>query len=185
MVIEKLQSLFPTDEASITFAFCDYRRSDKSEHVNLARSLLRMILEQPTVWPVTMRQVHEDVKQLSSDISLDKVFDLLKDSMRLRPRKFVVIDALDELARDARNALISKLFELQRRTGLNIFITSRGIVQIGELFTGTPRLKIKATREDIEQYISTRIAALPNFVSEITGLQSETKESIVKAAGER
>lgn len=96
----------------------------------------------------------------------------------------MVIDALDELNRDAREVLIPKLFELQQCTGLNLFITSRDIAQISDTFSGTPQLKIKATGEDIEQYISTRMTTLPSFVVEDIKLQNEIKESVVQAAGE-
>lgn len=104
--------------------------------------------------------------------------------MLTRKRNFVVIDAMDELDHDARAVLVPKLFELQHCTGLNIFVTSRDIAQTSDLFSATPRLRIKATGEDIEQYISTHMATLPSFVSKNTQLQNEIKEAVVQAAGE-
>lgn len=184
MVIERLYTLFPSDEVGIAFAFCDYQRSDEQEHVDLARNLLRMILERSHAWPDTLRPAYESARRSRSEISLDEVFDILKASMRLRPRNFVVIDALDELDHDPRDVFITKLFELQQCTGLNIFFTSRDIAQISDVFAGTPRLRIRATGEDIEQYISTHIATLPSFVSRNTSLQNQIKESVVQAAGE-
>lgn len=184
VVIERLYALFPSDEIGIAFAFCDYQRSDEQEHVNLARNLLRMLLERSHAWPDTLRPAYEAAKRSRSDVSLDEVFDILKASMQLRSRNFVVIDALDELDHDPRDLLITKLLELQQCTGLNIFITSRDIAQISDIFSDTPRLRIRATGEDIEQYISTHMATLPSFVSSNTCLQDQIKESVVQAAGE-
>lgn len=184
VVIERLHNILLTDEVGVAFAFCDYQRSDEREHVNLARNFLRMLLEHPQAWPASVRQIYNSSKRSRSEISLDEVFDLLKASLQLRTRNFVVIDALDELNRDAREVLIPKLFELQQCTGLNLFITSRDIAQISDTFSGTPQLKIKATGEDIEQYISTHMVTLPSFVVEDIKLQNEIKESVVQAAGE-
>lgn len=143
-----------------------------------------MLLEHLRAWPAAVRQIYNSSQRSRSDISLDEIFDLLKASLQLSPRNFVVIDALDELNRDARDVLIPKLFDLQQCTGLNLFVTSRDIAEIGDLFSGTPRLRIKATGEDIEQYISTHMVTLPSFVSKDTKLQDEIKESVVQAAGE-
>lgn len=184
VVIEKLHNMLHTHEVGVAFAFCDYQRADEREHVDLARNLLRMLLEPPYAWPAAVRQIYDSSQRSRTEISLDEVFDLLKASLQLRTRNFVVIDALDELNRDAREVLIPKLFELQQCTGLNLFVTSRDIAQISDLFSGTPRLKIKATGEDIEQYISTHMATLPSFVAKDTKLQNEIKESVVQAAGE-
>lgn len=102
-----------TQEVGVAFAFCDYQRSDEREHVDLARNLLRMLLEHLHAWPAAVRQIYNSSQRSRSEISLDEIFDLLKASMQLRTRNFVVIDALDELNRNAREVLIPKLFELQ------------------------------------------------------------------------
>lgn len=96
----------------------------------------------------------------------------------------MVIDAMDELEHEARVVLVPKQFELQQFTGLNIFVTSRDVAQIRDLFPGTPGLRMKASGEDIEQYISTHKAMLPSLVSKNTHLQNEIKESARHAAGE-
>lgn len=184
VVIEKLYAMLPAHDIGVAFAFCDYQRSDEREHVDLARNLLRMILEHLHPWPAAVRQTYNSSQRSRSELDLDGVFDLLKASMQQKTRNFVVVDALDELDRDSREVLIPKLFELQQCAGLNIFITSRDIAQISDLFSGTPQLRIKATGEDIEQYISTHMTTLPSFVSGDTKLQNEIKEYVVQAAGE-
>lgn len=184
MVLERLYSIFPSDSVGIAFAFCDYQRSDDREHIDLARNLLRMILEGSRTWPVELSPLYESSKRSRSEVSLDEVFSLLKISMRPRTRNFVVIDAIDELDADARDALVPKLFELQWFTGLSMFVTSRDIRQIGNLFSGSSQMRIRATDEDIEKYISNHMATLPSFVSNNVDLQNQIKISVVQAAGE-
>lgn len=184
MVIERLYSTSSADEVGIAFIFCDYQRSTDTEHIDLARNLLRMILEQPLAWPAALRPAYESAKRSRSEVSLDEVFRILEASMLVRKRNYVIIDAMDELHTDARDVLVPKLFELQKRTGLNIFATSRDIGHISDLFSGARQKRIKATGEDIEQYLSTHMATLPNFVSKNSDLQTEIKNSVIHAAGE-
>lgn len=184
VVLERLYSIFPSDNVAIAFAFCDYQRSDDREEINLARNLLRMIVERPHAWPAQLRPLYESSRRSRSEIGVDEVFSLLRISMRARTRNFVVIDAIDELESNARDLLIPRLFELQRRTGLSIFVTSRDIGPISDIFSGAMQKRIRATDEDIEQYISTHLETFPSFVSENIGLQDQIRNSVVQAAGE-
>ncbi|KAL1882942.1 hypothetical protein Daus18300_000580 [Diaporthe australafricana] len=184
MVIERLSATFSADEVGLAFAFCDYQRSDDKEHVYLAKSLLRMFLEQPHAWPLETSAKYEYGKRLRSDLTMDEVLDLLKASIRQRANNFVIVDALDELHDDSRRILITKLLELQEDTRLNIFVTSRDIGQISDLFSQTDPMRIGATGEDIEQFLSTRMGSLPPFVLKSVELQNVVKSAIVQAAGE-
>lgn len=102
----------------------------------------------------------------------------------MRARNFVIIDAIDELHADARKALVPRLFELQRCTGLSLFVTSRDIGEINDLFSSAMQTRIKATGEDIDKYISTHMTTLPKFVLKNTDLQKHIKNAIVQSAGE-
>lgn len=184
VVLERLYSIFPSTSVGIAFAFCDYQQSGEEEHIDLARNLLRMILERSNDWPVELRPLYESAKRSRSAISLDEVFSLLRISMRTRARNFLVIDAIDELHADARDVLVPRLFELQRCTGLSILVTSRDIGKINKVFSGSLQKRIKATSEDIETYISTHMTTLPSFVSKNLVLQDLVKNSVVQAAGE-
>jgi hypothetical protein len=184
VVLERLYSIFPSTGVGIAFAFCDYQRSDDEEHIELARNLLRMILERSDAWPVELRPLYESAKRSRSEMSLDEVFALLRISMRTRARNFLVIDAIDELHIDSRDVLVPKLLELQKCTGLSMFVTSRDIGQINDLFSGALQTRIKATNEDIEKYISTHMTMLPRIVSKNPDLQDTIKKSVIQAAGE-
>lgn len=143
-----------------------------------------MFLEQSHAWPVELKAKYESGKRLRSDLTMDEVLALLKASICQRTRNFIIVDALDELNDDSRRILIAKLLELQEDTGLNIFITSREIGQTSDLFSQTDLMRIGATGEDIEQFLSTRMGSLPPFVLKSVELQNEVKSAIVQAAGE-
>lgn len=75
-------------------------------------------------------------------------------------RIFIIIDALDECqASDGcRERLISELFNLQMRSGANIFTTSRIIPEIRDKFNRSKEVEIRAHDEDVRRYLDSQIA---------------------------
>lgn len=186
VVIKRLHETHSPDEVGIAFVFCDYQQSDDKEHVGLFKSLLREFLEhsESDGLPVVLTANYQNGKRFRSELTMDEVLDVLKAVMCRKTRNFIIIDALDELNANPRIVLMQKLFELQEVTGLNIFVTSRDIGQISHLFSRADQIRIRATQEDIEQNIASRMKSLPSFVRDDKVLQSDINEAVVRAAGE-
>jgi hypothetical protein len=99
-------------------------------------------------------------------------------------RVFIVVDALDEcqIADGGRKRLLSEMFNLQAKTGANLLMTSRFILEIMKEFERSISLEIRASDEDVERYLDGHILQLPLFVSRNLDLQKEIKSKIIKAA---
>lgn len=77
-------------------------------------------------------------------------------------RVFIIIDALDECqASDSSRArFLAEIFNLQARSGVNLFATSRFIPDIVERFKEEESLllEIRASDEDVLKYLDDRIS---------------------------
>jgi hypothetical protein len=76
---------------------------------------------------------------------------------------------------------LSELFNLQKRQGTNILVTSRFIPEIVDQFNASVSLEIRASSEDVERYLEDHMELLPSFVRRDRPLQEEIKAGILEA----
>lgn len=186
MVIEKLHSLLRSglEDVGVAYFFCNYKEYDHDE-VSVAKSLLSMLLAQLRHLPNTVKKAYQIHRQCGTELSdADEVFDALISALSSNSSNFLVIDALDELQASARRPLISRLVELQQQAAINLFVTSRDLGNLEDLFPGASKITIQATVHDIQQYLSTHMRSMPLCVRKDPALQIEIKVAIVQAAGE-
>lgn len=198
MAIERLyeSSRAHYSNVGIAYVFCDYQRSadaKEKEYLNLAKTLLRMLIEQTQSrdWPDVLIRAYEKHRRSpsESELGIEATFELLKVVVsNLQSSTFVIIDALDELT-NSRRQLLSLLIDLQRSTGLNLFFTFRDVEDIDTIIrrkcSRAIKKSIQATEEDVERFLSTEIAKMENsLIINHPQLQAEVKNKITRAAGE-
>lgn len=197
MVIERLYEHCREQDGNhgIAYVFCDYQRSEDTrerEHINLARTLLRMLLEQirDKEWPCEITQSYKKHRRspMESELGIKETTELLEVVLNLHSSSYIVIDALDELTM-SRPHLLSHLIDLQKSTGLNLFFTFRDVedidTAIGGKFSRAVKKSIQATEEDIDRFLSTEIAKMgSSIILSKPQLQTEVKNEITRAAGE-
>ncbi|WAO94686.1 NACHT domain-containing protein [Fusarium falciforme] len=92
------------------------------------------------------------------------------------------VTALENESSDGcRASLLSELFKLQARCGVNIFATSRFIPDIVDTFENGTTLEIRASSKDIERYVKGRMEHLQPFARRNKQLQEEIKAGISAA----
>jgi hypothetical protein len=99
----------------------------------------------------------------------------------LYSRVFIIIDALDECqaSHGCRPKFLSNIFDLQAKTGANLFATSRFLPEIIEKFNEGMRLEIRASNRDVQRYLDGHISQLPAFVLNKPKLQEEITTEII------
>lgn len=99
-------------------------------------------------------------------------------------RCFIILDALDECSiSDGRlGQLLSGIFHIQAKTGMNLFATSRNIPKIQSKFKNCKSIEIRASEDDLQKYLLGQMPRLPGFVSKKPDLQEEIKTKITRAA---
>ncbi|KAJ6256672.1 hypothetical protein Dda_8537 [Drechslerella dactyloides] len=120
-VIQYLLELHSTDEnIGIAFAYCSLDSQEGQTPENLFATLLKQLLAQ-----------HPGLKEIlsvsKSNLSVSQVFEELASAITKFSRVYILIDALDEsdYCLERGYDFYLKLRELQDRTGVNAFLTSR------------------------------------------------------------
>ncbi|CAM1503164.1 Fc.00g079400.m01.CDS01 [Cosmosporella sp. VM-42] len=185
VVIEDLQLRSSNDAETITiFVYCSYQNRDQTVD-KLLCSLLRSALQQRVEIPHQIISLFNARGVQPSVLSREKVLELIQLSFSGAKRVNVLIDALDELPSEVRQPFTSDLLELHTGCGVNLFLTSREIPSIQRPFTdhGSLILEIRASDEDVQAYLEEHSYQLPNFVSQVPGLQQEIIDVITEASG--
>jgi hypothetical protein len=97
----------------------------------------------------------------------------------------LVIDALDECIDEDKThvKLLEDICKLQCETALRVLATSRFVPDIQEKFDHAPLLEVKASDDDINNFVKERIPDGPRCMRKDQELQKIVRGSIVKAAG--
>ncbi|KAL6354415.1 hypothetical protein LRP88_11746 [Fusarium phalaenopsidis] len=183
-VVEDLTTRYRGDKnTAIAYIYFNFRTQDDQKLTNLLGSILRQCIQHLDRLPESVTALENECNKSSKRPSLDELSGTLQSVAAAYSRVFIVIDALDECqASDDRRAhLLSELFKLQARCGVNIFATSRFIPDIVDTFENGTTLEIRASSEDIERYVTGRIEHLQPFVRRNKQLQEEIKAGISAA----
>lgn len=157
-LVDKLSE--ETDSSMTIFFFCSYS-DDRTQDLSTLLSALiyQLVFDDPRLSrPVQKKYGPMDGNTASSEAHLWDILALVIGAPRRRTI-FLVIDALDELARTARHELLEKLISHVRQSNgsVKLLITSRHEPEIGHVLGDqSVRLdlgKIADNRSDVETYL--------------------------------
>ena len=167
LVIQHLQQVFPEEDVSISYIYCDYKDRKNQTTVNLISSLVKQITSQQKDMPREVINLYAKHKNGQSSLSLDDYSKLLSTFSNHFRRSFILVDALDEhVINDEEESvmqltLLDILLNLQQQRnsseGYTLLFTSRENGLIQERLVGCARLDIRAADSDIEVYLRSRI----------------------------
>ncbi|KAH8701007.1 nucleoside phosphorylase domain-containing protein, partial [Talaromyces proteolyticus] len=184
IVIDHLYRKFQEDTSvGIAYLYCNFRRQQEQHLTDLLLSLLKQFAH-PSV-PKTVISLYEYHKEKGTRPSFAEVLDVLYTVVTGYTRAFIVIDALDEcqVSDGTRDKFLSEIFQLQAKTGVNFFATSRFIPDIRAEFERRESilLEIRARDGDVRSYLEGHMSRLPSFVKRQPNLQEEIKTEIACA----
>lgn len=143
-VIEALESTLQGDEV-LVFFYCDFRNERSTSAAEVMRSLLSQLLQKFRRFAVDPGDlIGELIEERDGGApTIDHVMLLSRHVSRAAKQfshqPFLVIDALDE-CKDV-ELLLGALVELQKG-GIRIFVTSRPLQVIREIFSGLPSISM-------------------------------------------
>ncbi|KAI0428831.1 hypothetical protein F5Y09DRAFT_275147 [Xylaria sp. FL1042] len=184
IVIDDLEQRFRSETtAVVAYIYCNYKRQSEQNLENLLSSLLKQLAQTQRSLPHTLEELYERHKKKRTRPSLDEISNTLGSVTRQNSRMFIFVDALDECQSlgGCRTKFLSAVFDLQAKTGANIFATSRHIPDITEQFQGSLSIEIRATEDDIRKYLCDHLSELPKCITKQPDLQNEITTSITKA----
>jgi hypothetical protein len=184
IVVGHLNTKFQNNTSiGIAYLYCNFKRQQEQKPADLLSSLLKQLVqEQPSV-PESVKGLYQRHKDKGSRPSLEEILKLLHSIATDYSRVFILIDALDEcqISNTVRRKFTSEIFNLQNKSGINIFATSRFIPEIMKEFEGSISLEIRARYEDVQRYLDAHMFELPLCVSRSRTLQDTIKAEIIKA----
>ncbi|KAH8803045.1 nucleoside phosphorylase, partial [Xylogone sp. PMI_703] len=183
IVVDFLETNFPKgSNVGIVYFYCNFRRQHEQTLEHFRMSLLKQLLQGQPSMPDSMKQLHNHHKEKQTRPSSNEIFTVLQSVTTIYTRIFIIIDALDECAAGrCRNTLLSEIFNLQSKSAISIFATSRISDEISKSFDGALRLIIHATNEDLETYLKGRmVLQQPDIFDD--NIQEMAVAGIIKAA---
>jgi hypothetical protein len=166
----------------VAYLYCNFRRKEEQKLEDLLASLLKQLIQEQPSTPESVKNLYSCHKDKRTRPSFNEILEALHSVAAEYSRAFIIIDALDEyqVSNRERRKLLLGIFNLQAKTGVNIFATSRFIPEIEKEFEGCVSLEIHASDKDVQKYLDGHMSELPPFVSRKVDLQEEIQTEIIK-----
>ncbi|KAK3619913.1 hypothetical protein LTR22_025799 [Elasticomyces elasticus] len=169
-IIQDMQGYCDDDLArSLAFFFFDFNDAEKRNPTNMVKSLLSQFLNSCTHLPDAVRVLHATCEKGRREASEQQLLQALKDTIRLLPAPFVVLDALDECS--SWNGLFDVIVEMQSwdKYTLRVLLTSRKEVDVEVALEhivpvdNRTCLESHLVDKDIRTYVQERLAKDKSF----------------------
>lgn len=162
--IDYLQSTFQQDSVAVLHLYCDFRTPRGCDTLFHVASLLQQVmLSHPSVVDVLNGwcESHREVRTYSG---AEELFDFLQVSVSVFSKAFIVLDALDEILREARSGVLETLRRLQQISTVNLLIFSRTFPDLAHEMRHSTPLRLEDNgdklKNDLKVYIENLIAIL-------------------------
>ncbi|KAJ4860563.1 ankyrin repeats (3 copies) domain-containing protein [Trichoderma breve] len=159
IVVNHLLANFRNDpQIGIAYVYCNFRQQDEQTAEKLLTSLLKQLAQGQSPLPKTVKDLYDKYEKSRTRPSLYEITVTLHSIAAAYSRTFIVIDALDECQDLSRLRLLDEIFDLQGKTGANIFATSRISDTIKRRFDGYPTAEISANERDVLAYLDEQLS---------------------------
>jgi Cdc6-like AAA superfamily ATPase len=185
IVVDHLCTRFQNDAGiGIAYLYCNFKRQQEQKLTDLFINLLKQLVQERPLMAETVKDLYRRHETKRTRPSFDEISKVLHSVITSYTRAFIIIDALDEyqVPNGGHKKLLSEISTLQAKTGANLFATSRFTPENIKEFEGTIILDIRASDEDIQKYLDSRIPQLlQSNISKFPELQDMVRREILKA----
>ncbi len=184
IVVDTLTSAFRNDlKTGIGYIYCNYKRRDEQTVQNLLASLLRQLAERQPSLPGSVKDLYDHHTAKRTRPSLDDISKTIQAVTTWYSKIYLIVDAVDECEASGgcRSRLLSEMFALGDKSGVNIFATSRFIPDIITEFSQSMSVEIRASNEDVQGYVEENMRELPKVIQQNDQLRGESKTKISEA----
>lgn len=182
IAIDHLQDMLRNKDIPVVYIYCDYRKQEEQTLISLMASILRQLLQHRTPVPDTVTKSYHHHISSGTRPNLEETGEMLKVLFAEFSQTYVVVDALDELpvSGQIRPILLANLRSLQKAHNLNCMMTSRSIPQVDYELRGSLFLEIRASNEDVKEYVYGHMSDLTKSAQNNPNLQEAIANSIVE-----
>jgi Cdc6-like AAA superfamily ATPase len=156
IIIDHLSKVFRNDHTiGIAYLYCNFRQHHEQKSSDLIVGLLKQLVQGQSPLPDIVKNLYNDHTSERTRPSPDEILSTLHHVTACYSRAFIIIGALDEcqVSREGRGKFLRDIFNLQAKTGVNVFATSRFIQEIENQFNRSIKLEIRASDADVQKYL--------------------------------
>jgi len=184
IVVDHLNAKFEKDTGvGVAYIYCSYQLQQNQKPEDLLSNLLKQLARKKPVMPTDVKNLDECHRTKGTRPSWKDIVNVLRSTIQLYSRVFIIIDALDEyhVSNEELNKLLSEVFRLQAQTHVNLFATSRFVSGITSQFEGCTLKEIRAQDHDILSYVNGLIPQLlRSQISKHPQIQEAIRRDIVQ-----
>lgn len=163
IVVDRLMKMVQDNTTTaVAYLYCTYQPQQQHSPEDFFLCLLRQLTQQQKV-SAEMQSFYNSHKTNGTNPSLSEILRVLESAIQHFSRVFFLVDALDEFHisnNRGQDTFVTGLLNLQAKTCLNLFITSRFIPEITSHFQASICEEIRAHDEDIISYVDGRVPQL-------------------------
>jgi hypothetical protein len=169
IIINHLEQHFGQDDVAIAYIYCSYKERETQTAVNLIASLLQQLVQRSPVVPDSIASLYHHHRKRDTRPAIDELSKLLQLEVRRLSKVFIVIDALNECSENnsTRESFLTEIRKLRRT--IYLLITSRHIQSIKGEFEKAAQVEIRASNEDVRNYLRGRITSEGRLVRLVKG----------------
>jgi hypothetical protein len=151
-------------DTGVAHVYFNFQRISEQEIESLLRSLLYQLLRKQTQVPESVRAMHKKYQNGPTRPSPAELSGELLALVAGYSHTFIILDALDECQKFACKVFLEEMFRPAFKSHINLFATSREDPEIEKQFKGSIMLPIRASKGDVERYLTAHLNQLPSFV---------------------
>ena len=154
IVAKHLQYRFRANSAFVLCIYCNYKDQARQTIPELVASLLKQVIQDQPQISDKIKSFYKHHKIQGGHPNCEELKKAFQSEIGTST-VFVVVDALDECPERDQELLILELQSLA--STLWLMVTSRPLPLIEQLFQDAIHLEIRATDDDVQKYIRSRI----------------------------
>ncbi|KAF5243724.1 hypothetical protein FAUST_2719 [Fusarium austroamericanum] len=184
VVHDIIQRFHENSNVGIAYIYCNYRKQDDQTIDKILASLVKQLAERQTAFPKVIQDLYNLHKPRKTRPLAEELSETLRLLVETHDRVFILLDALDECLTSggSRSELFKLLIWLKENPRVNLFMTSRYVSDVEEeLQSDIMKMEIRASQEDVGNYLDSRLASLSDLVKKNKDLRDEIKTQVIEA----
>jgi Cdc6-like AAA superfamily ATPase len=184
-VIDHLLVVAQDEIDAVAYIYCDYKNRTDQNSKRLFATIPRQLVQSRNTVPASLLALYKDRQNRGGGLTHSEIINELRTLIKASRNTYFIIDALDECIDEDKThvKLLEDVCKLQCETALRVLVTSRFVPDIQEKFDHAPLLEVKASDDDINNFLKERMTDGPRCMRKAEELQKKVQDSIVKAAG--
>jgi hypothetical protein len=185
LVIDRLLRSEHEAERPVVFIYCSYKRRSEQSIKHMLCTLLRQVVDIQEGIPEVVQDFYTAHVRKRTTPSTQEVEQILRGVAKGLLGLTVLVDALDECEAQTCQNLLSTIEALRKQCKVRLLATSRFLpdIQSHTSILDKPSLEVRASEQDLELYIRSRVGEFCSPVASNPDLLEIIVSSIVNATG--